>query len=101
MRKKQYLCKRIKGKVVWVVERAALEMRYTRKRIEGSNPPLSANKNKTVCPSLLEQAVLFFLCKDAVGRLRDYAEIPHLLDAVGRIKGNLTLIYLSSNVPSE
>ena len=27
-----------------MVERAALEMRYTRKRIEGSNPPLSAVK---------------------------------------------------------
>ena len=33
-------------KVVWVVERAALEMRYTRKRIEGSNPPLSAKKKR-------------------------------------------------------
>ena len=60
-----------------MVERAALEMRYTRKRIGGSNPSLSAKRNKTVCPSLLEQAVLFLFCKDAVSRLRDYAEIPH------------------------
>ena len=40
-----------------MVERAALEMRYTRKRIEGSNPPLSANKKgRFVCLSLLKQA---------------------------------------------
>ena len=62
-----------------MVERAALEMRYTRKRIEGSNPPLSAKRNKTVCPSLLEQAVLFLFCKDAVGRLRGLRRNPSLL----------------------
>ena len=60
-----------------MVERAALEMRYTRKRIEGSNPPLSAKRNKTVCPSLLEQAVLFLFCKDAVGRLRAFEVNEH------------------------
>ena len=45
-----------------MVERAALEMRYTRKRIEGSNPPLSAEKeNKLSVQVLLEQAVYFFM----------------------------------------
>ena len=44
-----------------MVERAALEMRYTRKRIEGSNPSLSAEKeNKLSVQVLLEQAVYFF-----------------------------------------
>ena len=45
-----------------MVERAALEMRYTRKRIEGSNPPLSAYKKiKLSVQVLLEQAVFIFL----------------------------------------
>ena len=44
-----------------MVERAALEMRYTRKRIEGSNPPLSAKKGRFVCLSLLKQANRSFI----------------------------------------
>ena len=47
-----------------MVERAALEMRYTRKRIEGSNPPLSAKKGRFVCLSLLKQANRSFILND-------------------------------------
>ena len=76
-----------KRKVVWVVERAALEMRYTRKRIEGSNPPLSANKKDelSVWVYSSKQFVLF-ICKDAVGRLKGLRRNPSFCkDAVGRL----------------
>ena len=61
-----------------MVERAALEMRYTRKRIEGSNPSLSAKKEiKLSVQVYLSKQIVLLFCKDAFGRLRDYVEIPH------------------------
>ena len=39
-------------------------------------PHFPQYKKKSVCPSLLEQADFFLYCKDAVGRLWDYVEIP-------------------------
>ena len=58
-----------------MVERAALEMRYTRKRIEGSNPPLSAKKEIKLSVQVYLSKQFYFFCKDAFGRLRDYVEI--------------------------
>ena len=62
-------------------------------------PHFPQYKKKSVCPSLLEQADFFLYCKDAVGRLWDYVEIPpvcpslleqadfflYCKDAVGRL----------------
>ena len=69
-----------------MVERAALEMRYTRKRIEGSNPPLSAKKEIKLSVQVYLSKQFYFFCKDAVGRLRGLRSNPSLFDAVGRLR---------------
>ena len=74
-----------------MVERAALEMRYTRKRIEGSNPPLSAKKEIKLSVQVYLSKQFYFFCKDAVGRLRDYAEIQlnlSLLECTIRVENH-------------
>ena len=62
-----------------MVERAALEMRYTRKRIEGSNPPLSAEKRKSAVQVYLSKQIFIFMHRMPSADYRDYEEIPHFL----------------------
>ena len=60
-----------------MVERAALEMRYTRKRIEGSNPPLSAKEIKLSVQVYLSKQIFLYIVRMPSADFRDYVEIPH------------------------
>ena len=97
LRKKHYLCARIRGKLSeWSKEphsKCGIRASVSRVRI----PHFPQNNEKSVCPNLFEQADFSLFCKDAVGRLRDYVAIPTLRMPSAKSKPLLLLLWQGSS----